>query len=582
VEQRHPASPSNRPEWGSPDAVRFPLRRGTRGDQPELVVWGVTGSERDRVVAALRRGDDPVEAPQQPWAAVVPRNDGSLVATSSTTLSSGLCWTVDTNAAGQPELIISHDLTAVVRARTTPSELDGDWLRARLSGFLQSEATTPYVGVHHLPSGLTGVWEAGREQPTLVHWFDPERLPEPALEGEEAVSAYLSAFDATIDELVDPGAPIASTLSGGLDSSFVVASLVRHATPDNPIHCYTHSPHPDADLHPVGNWDPDDYEYALAMQRAYPGRVIVHRIINETLRDPLDFVVDASVRAGVPNFNTNGVWFETMSGDAAARGAKVLFQGTNGNAAFSYHHPYAGGYYLRRGDLASTAKLLGPTARQGQSFASNLRGLVGPLVPARMRRRRDAPLSSYLNAVGLGWMVAGSPATFSSIAGGDRNGYLAWLTGAGHRGVSGSPLAWSTTVVDPFATRRMVELAARIEPKRWRQGSLPRGFARELGVGRVPDEIRLRTRRGSQSADLWFAARGNRQRYLDEIDLLPETPHLGGWVDHRALRQAVAAWEWDALEGPPGWALPGLLHVLGLAGFIRAMDERLAEKTRAV
>ena len=539
------------------------------------MVWGVTGDERDRVIDALTRGDDPQRTPEGPWAAVVLRPNGELAATSSAALPGGLCWTLHMDEQGERELIIGHDVGAVVRARSSRTELDGEWLRARLSGFLKARGTTPYVDVHHVPFGNTAVWPVGQPRPRVTRWFGPETMPAPALSGPEAKVTYLAAFDELIDGLVEPSRPLAATLSGGLDSSFVVASLARLATPDNPVHCYTHSPHPAASLKPVGNWDPDDYEYALAMQRAYPDRVVVHRVVNADLRNPLDFVVEASLTAWVPNFNINGMWMQAMADDAAERGASVLFHGVNGNSAFSYDHPYAGGYYLRRGALRSATQLLAPDARAGRTFTTNAKSLVAPVVSEIRRWRGHGSLGPYLDAVGLGWLAADAPATFSSVAPGGRRGYLEWLTRSGNGSVGGSPLAWAATPVDPFATRRMSELAASIEPLEWRTGPFPRAFARRLGAGRVPDEIRLRTRRGSQSADVWFATRGNRQRYLDEIDLLPATPFLGGWVDHEALRRNVASWPWGEAVGPSGWAVSGLQHVLGLAGFIRASKERL-------
>lgn len=565
----------SRREWATPSVARVPLASGVSRHQFEAVVWGVTGDERDRVIDALIRGGDPQGAPEGPWAAVVLRPDGELVATSSPALPGGVYWTHDTTDQGVPQLIIGHDVGAVVRARTSRTELDGDWLRARLSGFLDSEGTTPYRDVHHVPFGTTAVWRAGQSYPRVTRWFGPETMPAATLSGSEAEAAYLASFDALIDELVDPARPIAATLSGGLDSSFVVASLARLATPANPVHCYTHSPHPAAGLKPAGNWDPDDYEHAMSMQRAYPDRVVVHRVVNEGLRDPLDFVVEASLTAWVPNLNTNGMWMQAMADDAAERGATVLFHGGNGNAAFSYDHPYAAGYYLKKGDLRSASGLLARDARQGRTFTANAKSLVAPGLSKLRRRRGQSSLGNYLDAVGLRRLATDAPATFSSVAPGGRWGYLEWLTRAVKGSVGGSPLAWTATPVDPFATRRMSELAASIEPLEWRTGPLPRAFARRLGAGRVPDEIRLRTRRGSQSADLWFATRGNRDRYLDEIDLLPATPHLGGWVDHEALRRNAAGWPWGELAGPPGWAVQGLHHVLGLAGFIRASEVRL-------
>lgn len=571
-----PESQAGIGRWLSPAVARISAHTFARREC-DPVVWGLGNHERDQVIAALQANDDPFAAPPRPWLAVLQRPSGHLVAASAPALIGGIYWTLDRNSQGEPELIIGHDTGQVVRARTAASELDGEYVRARLSGFLACSATTPYRNVHHIPFGITACWSRIEEPPRLTPWFNPDTLPQPSLAGSQADTTYLNAFDSVIDDLVDPAAPLASTLSGGLDSTFVVASLVRHATPDNPLHCYTHSPHPDARLQPVGNWDPDDYQFVLAMQRAYPDRIEVHRVINYQLIDPLEFVIQSSLAAWVPTFNTNGIWLAQMAADAAARGAPSLFHGTIGNAAFSFDHTYALGHYVRRADARAVVELMSQPYRQGLTFSASARSLLGPLLSPYRARKHNGALTDYLSAVGLRRLIAQAPADFPSTSMRSRRDYLAWLTRSDKLVAEPSHLAWPILMLDPFATRRMCAIAARIEPKHWRVGTQQRSFARRLGQQRVPDAIRLRTRRGAQMADRWFAARRSRDLYLDHINLLPDTPYLGGWVDHVELRRRVLAWPWNdpASTGPAGWALSGLYHVLGTAEFIRSTQTRL-------
>jgi hypothetical protein len=70
--------------------------------------------------------------------------------------------------------------------------------------------------------------------------------------------------------------------------------------------------------------------------------------------------------------------------------------------------------------------------------------------------------------------------------------------------------------------------------------------------------------------------RDSKDRYLAEIDLLANTPFLGGWVDQVALRAAVEAWPWGRAGDPGGWSVAGIHHVLGYADFIRQTEHRLA------
>jgi hypothetical protein len=93
---------------------------------------------------------------------------------------------------------------------------------------------------------------------------------------------------------------------------------------------------------------------------------------------------------------------------------------------------------------------------------------------------------------------------------------------------------------------------------------------------RVPEEIRLRTRRGGQAWDAWFVAHDQRDRYEAEVALVGDTPVIGRLVDVGTLRATVRSWRWGELVG--GAPLTELFEVdrlLVLAAFIRTADGRL-------
>ena len=177
--------------------------------------------------------------------------------------------------------------------------------------------------------------------PRQTEWSGPSAWPVvPKAEGPDVQGTYLANFDAVVSEMTAAGGPIAAAMSGGLDSSFVVAALAMQTTPDRPVHAFSHAPHPDAQLEPSGDWDPDDSTYAMAMQRAYPGLVIVHRVINADLVASLDAASDAARRSWLPTFNPgNQVWISQIERLAAELGASRLFSGTNGNPAFAMSRP---------------------------------------------------------------------------------------------------------------------------------------------------------------------------------------------------------------------------------------------------
>ena len=525
----------------------------------------------------------------EPWATVM-SGPGRVAACVSPSFIGGIFW-----AAAESGLLFSDNLRHLVDQLRGRLTLDADFIRSFAQvPFDVSGTRTAFRNIHRVEPGTTAIWGgpgAGRPAavwsapmrttpPRTVVWCGPESWAEPHLEGPEAPQRYLDAFDASVDELLGDG-PIYAQMSGGLDSTFVVASLIRHATPDNPVHALCHSPHPESGLSTQGRWEPDDYPVAKAMEAAYPGRVVVHRMLTPEDARPLNAAAAASAIRGVPTFNPgNQVWLDHMGQMAAEAGASRLFCGTNGNPAFSYGHTYATGYYLRRGDAPRAWRSLIPGGQRKPTRATVRTGVLSPLAGA-MRRRLPPPALDrvnritgrtkrvdYRSLVGLGHLA---PAESVPVPYMDRGNYLHWLAGRGPlraAGVfSGSPIP----VVDPFATQRLLDLAASITPVEWLRGpGGSRTYARLLGAGRVPDSIRLRSRRGGQGWDEWYLIRNDRDRYYDEVQTLAATPILGGWVDDGVLWRTLETWPWGQVSGPDRMSVLAMNRILSLAGFVRA------------
>jgi hypothetical protein len=508
--------------------------------------------------------------PNTPWALARKHPDGSVEASASTTLASGLFWSVDRTDLG-PRLIVGLSPGAVVRSRTEGCTLDDDYLRG-FALLKTDKVRTPYAEVRWIRPGVIARWPRPDGDVTQRAWSGPEVWPaKPTAEGPEVRDRYLDLFDAAISDLIPREGPIAAFLSGGLDSSFVVAALALQTNADRPVHAFTHAPHPDAIPASLKNWDSDESRVALAMQEAYPDRVVVHRLVNEELVCPLDAALDVAQRTWVPTVNTdNQVWISQIEARAAQIGAQRIFVGDNGNAAFSHEPGYAASYYLSRGDVRGLASLI-PTSRANDvSRAGALASrFLGPSLASLSRFRSSDP--TYTDILGLP-----APPRSHHAAGSGRREYLSWL--ASH---DDSYLAWYSPdgrvvpMVDPFRAAGVMKIAATITPREWCTGPYPRGFARRLGQGRVPDVIRLRTRRGGQATDTWFSIRNHRDRYFDEARALDNTPVLGGWVDTSAVVRTLGTWPWGQIQGPPDGEVETVDFLLSLAGFIRMTQARL-------
>lgn len=524
--------------------------------------------------------------PREPWAAVATAPDGSTVASVSPSFIAGLFW-----GQGPDGLLFSDNVRALVQTLAPAVNLDADFIRefAQVPHDVPGTATA-FEQVRRVVPGTTMLWPAppgpgtagrfqdGQAEPRTVVWCGAQSWPEPTLEGPGTTEGYLAAFDAAVDELVGPG-PLFTQMSGGLDSTFVAASLVRHASPENPVRALCYSPVPEAHLSSHGKWDPDDYPIAKLMEDAYPGRIVVHRVHIPAGSHPLDAAASAAAATGVPTFNPgNQMWINHINALSARAGAHRLFSGTNGNAAFSYSHDYAASFYLRGGHPVTAWRAVTSSSSGIPKRALIRTRAVSPAVssvldrlPSRvedgLRRAVGKPRQvpgDYRSLVGLGHM--GPPPTRSRMG---RDRYLRWLAAEGPLPAAGIFSAVPVPVVDPFTTASVRTFAAAMTPLEWSGGLGARGYARLLGQGRVPDAIRLRQRRGGQAWDEWFFIRDCRDRYHDEVAAVATTPILGGWVDHRALRTQLDSWPWGEVRGPDRMSVLAMNRILALAGFVR-------------
>lgn len=436
-----------------------------------------------------------------------------------------------------------------------------------------TELFTPFRSVWRIPPGVKATWSHPLAQPQLEQWCGPNVWPDPHLDAPDLPERYLRAFDAAVDSLVPAEGPLCATMSGGLDSTFVVASLARHGSERRPIHAFTHSPHPGAGLAPRGKWDPDDYPTAMAMQRLHP-HVVVHRVINTDRRQPLHEAQQAARDLWYPLPNSVSLpWLRGIDHAAAELGATRLFYGGGGNAAFSSSHDYAAAYHLSRGEWGHVIRITRPYpgTEAIAGVRTGRRLLTGQLAAAareRHRKPRQHPWHRWVpDALAMTRWEEGTP----------RTGYLQWLGDQRHRALTHAAAGWRTAPVDPFATESMLNLAAAITPAAWARAGSDRGFARLVARGRLPDEIRLRTRRGGQSWDTWYTVHDQRELHIAAAEQLVNDPDLGAWVDADALLGAVRALPWGQPRAvAPEW-LDAAIGVLAFGVAWHTLREMAAQ-----
>lgn len=495
-----------------------------------------------------------------PWAFFAQNSDGSILGLVSPHFLGGLFWSISNG-----QLLVSDSLESVVGARCGPTEIDREFIRAVAMRRRDiTTSSTPFRQVHTLAPGTRLRWELGSINPRCTRVVGSDAWGQAHIQGESTIELYRRTFDTAVDSLLVPGQLMCATLSGGLDSTFMVASLARHATPENPIHAYCHSPHPDAVCEVKPNWDPDDFAMAQEMVKAYPGQIVLHRLVATEVDNPLDAAARKAEKSWFPSPTpANQMWLQQASQSAADLGASRLFIGRNGNAAFSYSHDYAFGHYMKKLKLLSAFRSIHTGEPMVQPGTNKFRARVISPLASQLRSRARRHQNNYLPLVGLGHE---SPLE-APIE--NREYYLAWLAGDIQSPIGSTLSSWPAPLVDPYSDPRILSLAAAITPLEWSRGPQPRGYARLLGQGRVPDSIRLRTRQGGQSMDQWYFMRNHRDRYYDETSMLAQTPILGDWVDHVALQRRLDTWPWGQRDSPPLLQLVAMNSILSLGAYVR-------------
>lgn len=555
--------------WRVDEVDTAPWADSPSSTRPHAVVAGiVTHSESERLAQELLTRDDPDTAVRDlPWAAVVKRPDGSIAAAASTMLMSGLFYAIDSRM----RLVVASDPVSCADRVGGYRGLDSDYLQS----FALSESDphrTAIDGIHRLPPGMTLRWSPDGRSPIRVDWVRQVAPDGPTLDDPDQITAeYLRRFDAVTAELSRRTDRLPATVSGGLDSTFMAASLAITAPAGRVIEGYCHDPLPAARVRPRGRFDPDDLQRARLLEKQYPGRVTITALRNDMLLHPLDAARANFTRSGCPVLAPgNAEWLSHFGEIAAATGATLRFHAGHGNAAFSYDHPYAANYYARRGQLRALVSLAGARDPNTDVWSAWKGRVIKPALRSRHPRLAAPPF--VISQTGAG------PATSS------RSQYLSWL----FQRRSSFPAAMNpagsapVVVVDPFSARSILELAAAVEPRQWQLGFHSRALARRLGRGRVPDEIRLRRRRGGQGMDAWFATKHNEARMDEGLQCLGDSRLLRPWVDV----DAVMHW-WRAARGrgptdPPLHAEFGqVLRLVSLAEYAEWWSGRHSGKQRA-
>lgn len=392
--------------------------------------------------------------------------------------------------------------------------------------------------IGRLPSGHSLSFSNG-EIRQRRYWSAPEPQPD-APGAEQAIEAFEAALTAAVRDRVR-GARIATTLSGGMDSTLLTALAMRNTTA--PVDAYSFG----------GDWLTPDTERHWAWRCAHHLGVPFHPISVERIYT--DSPGGIWRLAPEPRMEQRCSSFHLIGDRLAQEGTRVLLMGMGGDAITSGGASHWAGLIRdgRYGALLGEALAFWSHHRVRPPLRTawnrvKLRAapaITAPLDPAfarehRLEERWRDNLASYLADPRGG--MANHP-------------FWTEMFVASHPESSGLPLR----VRQPFFDVRLLEAAMRLPPTPWQFG---KAVLRRMGEGLLPDDILRRPKTPFGVNAAWEAARRGLEPWFAG---LPDAVELDGYVDRARLARIVS----DIDRLPPGHYSSAVMLPASLAAWLR-------------
>jgi len=222
-------------------------------------------------------------------------------------------------------LAFASELKAITAAGLTERSLDWEALDAYFQLGYMPAPLSPFCDVRKLEPGFTLVWQPGNATVRRRYWDVPRERRDTPPDVEERVLAWLD--DSVRAHLVSD-VPVAAFLSGGLDSSAVVASMAL--TGEVP-HAFT------ARYHGTSAELADETGLARALADRYGAKLTVIDVRPELTRifEPIVAALDEPLadESAVPSW---------LISEAVGRQYKVALAGTGGDEMFAGYRRHLG------------------------------------------------------------------------------------------------------------------------------------------------------------------------------------------------------------------------------------------------
>lgn len=432
-------------------------------------------------------------------------------------------------------LAFASELKSLKQLPDFPTELDAAAVADYLSLGYVPDPGCIYAGVSKLPPGHVLTWTQAAGVHVERYWTPLAATPEP-MTADEAASGIRALLSEAVRYRLIADVPLGAFLSGGIDSTAVVAEMGRQM--DRPVKTFS-----------IGFREPDFNEapHAAAVAAAL-GTEHTELIVDPDVDELFEDIVAAFDE---PFADSSAVPTLLVSRLAAAH-VKVVLSGDGGDELF--------GGYTRYADLAARGaelpsplrKLLGTAAvrlphgaygrnrllEYSRSWRGRYAGMVAHPLPVReggvaskATLQAGQPLDTLLDR----W--------FSQVTPRDRASQpmlvdlLSYLPGDILTKVDRMSMAVSIEARVPLLDHHLVEFAMRVPAGLKMRDGTGKWIFREAIRDQVPEEIFHRPKQGF-GVPLVHWLRGPLRHRVDALTA-PRSP-LARWVDLNAVGKVVA------------------------------------------
>ena len=416
------------------------------------------------------------------------------------------------------------------------------------------------------------------------YWHPVNARPTQFKHDEEYAEALVEILDAATEARLRSTQPLGSFLSAGLDSSSVTACAASLlAARGESLTAFTSVPRPDFNGLSLPGSLPSEGDLAAEVARQYPN--IQHVLVDSRGRDLLSSMRTWTNAWDEPSPNlANSLWMDAIFDQARQRGIGVLLSGDNGNCTISWSNwSILGDLFLRARWLKLGRTIRDLRSHGAISLKTAIRFSTRSLVPRNLTRSllaRENLESLYKPLINPEWRTQFNldNRSFDTIYGGSSNPVEehskffehcdAGSLNAATRAVTG------IEVRDPTADKRILDFCFSIPPDQFLAGGRSRSLIRRAMKGRLPDSVRLETRRGLQSADWYLPVRDALPAMRAELELIEQSPAAREVLDLPRIQRVLDTFPATGYEQPRvrvTWH-SALTYAISMGYFLRTHD----------